>query len=583
MRQRNLMRIGNLVTLPTLTARDIWSGNSNVNLTEVLQSFNLMELVVTLARINLFLHRSEDILECDRLLKSKFCSRYLQKKIQSRGLDNHNVFNRASTLRLLSESVKIANHRSPRAKDNVADPGKNLGNCYLIANGLSKAESAKSRSELAEEQRKELLAGLMPSWEYAIYTLPWHLIKKSLVRTEEYLACLEQISSTFNVNETFCQATGLTIQDYQYLIFRILSVVLEFSPEEVFEGSALFIDMNPTPSLAPLYDKLLKYICISTGELAHALEADPKNSLPNEFRLWRKYPLVKSSDNKVFPIDISFLRDKLDTGVFWIIRDQLEEEKEGKGVEIISLWGEVFENYAASIIQRGINSQTQPRMETCIIKPKYVQKEQAECTDIAVCSRETLILLECKAPLLSAQVKFSGDSREFYDGLKSKVFAPYGIKQLCNAIETLTNTNEEDKREVGEIEVSSMKKIYPVLVLSDRTFSLVLMNQVFNSEFQSLKKYNLHKEEPKIMPLTVLTIDELESLEPYLRDTPFYAHLDTYLDEWNQDRDHNKPYPFSQYLYSLMDKELRENTHIDRECERILSEIKTYFSAHDLE
>ena len=92
----------------------------------------------------------------------------------------------------------------------------------------------------------------MPSWEYAIYSSPWHLIKKSLVRTEEYLACLEQVSSTFNVNEIFRQAAGLTIQDYQNLIFRILSVVLEFSPEEVLEGSALFIDVNPSPALAPI-------------------------------------------------------------------------------------------------------------------------------------------------------------------------------------------------------------------------------------------------------------------------------------------------------------------------------------------
>ena len=529
MKQRNLMRIGNLVTLPTLTARDVWPQGSNGGLTEILGSCNLADLMISLAKISLFLHRSEDILECDRFLKSKFCSRYLRHKIERHKFDEHNVFNRESTLRLLSESVKIANHRSPRAKDNVADPGKKLGNCYLIANGLSKAESAESRSELAEEQRKELLAGLMPSWEYAIYTLPWHLIEKSLVRTEEYLACLEQVSSTFNANEIFRQATGLTIRDYQYLIFRILSVVLKFSPEEVLEGSALYIDMNPSPSLAPLYDKLLQHTCVSIDGLTHGLEAEEKCSIPNEFRLWRKFPLVKSRDYKVFPIDISFLRDKLDTGVFWIIRDRLENEEEGKGVKIIGLWGEIFENYVASIIDRGINAQTQPRMETCIPNPKYVQREAKECTDIAVVGSETLILLECKAPLLSAQIKFSRDSRQFYNGLKAKVIAPYGIKQLCNAIEALTGANDEDKREVSGIDISIVKKIYPVLVLSDRTFSFASMNRLFESEFRRLIRCDVSTIEPEVMPLAVLTIDELENLEPYLRDTPFYSHLDKWI------------------------------------------------------
>ena len=376
MNQRNILRIGNLVTFPKLSACDVWPQASHEDLTEILRSFNLADLLVTLARINLYLHRNVDISECDRLLKGKFCSHYLRKKIEKRGLNERNIFNRESTLLLLDESVGVADCRPTSAQDNIVDPSKKLGNCYLIANGLSHAESTESRSESPEEQRKELLAGLMPSWEYAIYSSPWHLIKKSLVRTEEYLACLEQVSSTFNVNEIFRQAAGLTIQDYQNLIFRILSVVLEFSPEEVLEGSALFIDVNPSPALAPLYDKLLKYICISTDELAHALEAETQNSLPNEFRLWRKYPLVKSSDNKVFPIDISFLRDKLDTGVFWIIRDQLEEEKEGKGVEIISLWGEVLRIMRHLLFSVGLIAKRSLEWKPVLSNPNMFRKQK---------------------------------------------------------------------------------------------------------------------------------------------------------------------------------------------------------------
>ena len=579
MNQQSQLRVGNLLTFPKLTAREVWGHASHEDLRRTIESFDLENLLVTLARINLYLHRNTSIFECDRFLKGKFCDWYLRKKIQNRRLDECNVFNRESTLLLLDESVRGANRRPANIQDNIVNPRRRLGNCYLIANGLSHAETTESGSESTEEQRKEFLAGLMPTWEYAIYSSPWHLIRNSLVRTEQYLEALEQVSQTFDVNEIFCKATGLTIQDYQYLIFKILRVALEFSPEEILEGSALLINMNPSPSLAPLYDKLLEHICISIDELGHALEGEAKHSLPNEFRLWRKYPLVKSDDNKVFPIDISFLRDKLDTGVFWIIRDQLEEEMEGKGVEIIRLWGEVFENYAASIIQRGINTQTQPRMETCIPNPKYIQKEEDECTDIAVYGSDTLILLECKAPLLSARTKFSRDSREFYNGLKSKIIAPYGIKQLCNAIEALTGANNEDKREVSEIDISSVKKIYPVLVLSDRTFSFASMNRLFESEFRRLIRCGESTIEPDVMSLAVLTIDELENLEPYLRDTPFHAHLD----KWIQGFDNNEPSPFTEYLHSLMKTDLRDNPYIEREFKRIYADVIEYFTARGVD
>ena len=229
----------------------------------------------------------------------------------------------------------------------------------------------------------------------------------------------------------------------------------------------------------------MPHVCVSIDELAHKAKKIP--SLPNEFRLWRKYPLVKLSENKIFSIDNGFLRDKLDTGILWILRDELKIGRIGKGSDIIGLWGEVFEDYAASTIQRGIDAQRQPRMETCKAKPKYARKEEAECTDIAVYSDETLVLLECKAPVLTAQTKFSGDVSEFYSGIKSKLIESSGIEQLCKAIQTLFHANEAERRNVNEIDVSNVKIIYPVLVLSDRTFSLVFVNEFFNSEFQRLK------------------------------------------------------------------------------------------------
>lgn len=572
------IRVGNFATFPMLTAREVWPRVSNETLTASLRQFDLENLLVTLARINLYLHQSDNISEYDRHLKGKYCPYHLRKKIANRrlDLDDCNIFNRGSTLYLLSEGVKVANLHSSCARDNIDNVGKELGKCYLIANALS--EGTESESAPIDERNTRLLTGLMAVWEYAIYTVPFELVKKSLVRTEKFLTYAEKIPSKFDIHTLFHQATGLTVREYQYLIYGILCMVLQFSQAELLEDCELFIDVNPSPTIAPLYDKLLQHTCISINKVAHALEAETKDSLPNEFRLWRKYPLVESTDGKVFPIDYGFLKDKLDTGVFWIVLHQIEVKRTGKGSDIISLWGSAFEKYALSIVERGINAQTQPRMETVIPNPKYNPTE--ECIDIAVRGSQTLILFECKAPVLTAQTKLSSDFSDFYSGIRSKLIEGAGITQLSRAIRNLCHANNTERRNVQEIDMSQVKKVYPVLLLSDRVFSLVYMNEFFSSEFERQVNRDELDSGIEVSSLTVLTIDELENLEPYLRDTPFFAQLDEY--EWLKVRNCKESLPFTAHLHSLMQKEPRENSHIEQEFRRIHGDMAEYFTSHGI-
>ena len=166
------------------------------------------------------------------------------------------------------------------------------------------------------------------------------------------------------------------------------------------------------------------------------------------------------------------------------MRDQLERQCRGDGQKIIALWGDIFEDYTASIIKRGIDDQ-EPRVENYIIAPKYDQRQEEECTDVVIHGGDTLILLECKAPLLRAESKFSGDFDTLYAELKDKIIEGEGpgkvkgIRQLCNAIQSLFHSDEVQRRSIEEIDISNIKKIYPVLVLSDRMFSVPCMNWFF--------------------------------------------------------------------------------------------------------
>ena len=304
---------------------------------------------------------------------------------------------------MLSESVNIiADLGFTPSPSPVVDVGTELGKCYLIANGLSNAEPIAFGSELTDEQRKDLMVELMPSLEYAMYSSPWHLIKKSLVRSEKLIARLQCPDLKFDANHSFFEASELTLHEFQHLVYGMLCVPLTFDLAEISGGTVGFIDTSPSPKLTKLYDKLLRHTCISIDNLA--IEAKNTPSPPDAYLFWRKYPLVKISNNQIICVDIGFLMDKLETGLFWVLRNQLKDEKEGKEKEIFDLRGPVFQDYAGAIIQRGIDALAPTRVETCIISPKYNQSED-ECTDIAVYSHETLVILECKASCLGCRGK----------------------------------------------------------------------------------------------------------------------------------------------------------------------------------
>lgn len=333
--------------------------------------------------------------------------------------------------------------------------------------------------------------------------------------------------------------------------------------------------MNPKPSasLTLLYNRLLQHDCISLDELQRRAQAPP--NLDDEFHLFRRYPLVRISEQRLICIDMGFLMNKLETGVFWIIRNQLEDDNRQK--QFFGLWGDVFEAYAASIIKRAL-TQTPSGVERCIISPKYDRKGAEECTDIAVCGDETLILLECKSVTLKAEVKFSGDFHKFYKGIKPGIIDPRGIKQLWNAIQFLGHTNKKERRKVKGIDISKVKRIYPVLVLSDHIFSFLYMNWFLNSEFQRLVKKNDLKKHLEVKPLTVLTTADLEQLEPYLKETPFYNHLDKWLVQF-QNADHLS---FSAYLRSPSAGMPRKNLFVKQQLCQIKTEILGYFSSQGI-
>ena len=590
---RKQLALGNMNVSAFIVAEDIGYTSSQEKLTKNLRKFNYRDILITLGRINLLLQRSTNFPSDEEILKKAFCPDVWLVTIgTSSELHGRFIFNRQSTLRLLMESARVSDPDSTYTLDRV-EARNDLARCYLIANGLLDEGSSSSDTTNDEEIYKQIIAGSIPLVDYAINTSPAYRTKFLTVRSTEFLHRLVNIQDArlgVEANQTFFEATGLTLQDYQHLVFSIFAVYWSCSPQEIVRqdpsrDGSLFFGPSSTPDLAPLYEKILPHTCLSIDTLKEKAENFP--SCKNEFRLWRQYPLVEVSENQILCIDFGFLLEKLQSGVFWIMRDQLEKQRRGNGQKIIGLWGDIFEDYAASIIKRGIDAQAS-RVENYIITPKYNRGQEEECTDVIIHGDDTLILLECKAPLLRGKSKFSGDFDTFYTELKDKIIEgerpekARGIKQLCNAIQSLFHTEETQRRSIEDIDISKIKKIYPVLVLSNRMFSVLWMNWFLDLEFQRLLKDIDPVENLDIKPLTVLTIEDLESLEPYLSDTPFHAHLDKWI-EWRTEVKGNEKLSFSSFLFSLLKEAPRENTFFDQRFNEIHSEMMTYFTERGVE
>ena len=106
------------------------------------------------------------------------------------------------------------------------------------------------------------------------------------------------------------------------------------------------------------------------------------------------------------------------------------------------------------------------------------------------------------------------------------------------------------------------------------------MNRFLDSEFKRLATLNDLEEHLEIMPLTVLTIEDLENLEPYFSDTPFHAHLDQWI---TQIFLNNTSSPFGKYLSWLRERETRHNTYMEQEARQMLADIGEYFSTRGID
>jgi hypothetical protein len=235
---------------------------------------------------------------------------------------------------------------------------------------------------------------------------------------------------------------------------------------------------------------------------AFVADTTTRSFLTDDLNILRRYPLLKMDHDRVLILDLQLIAELLTQGVYWSIFNSLPSSQRDAFRE---LWGHMFEVYTVDLL-----SKFYPKLSGFFWPDVSYKGGQI---DVLLDFGSFVLVMEIKASLLTEPAKRSADRETFVKDFRRKFIEnekkdPKTVKQLVRACRAILH---------GEIKTASGNEapmIYPIFVSDEPTLETAFMNGYFNEEFQK----EAEMDDPRVRPLTVMTIDELEQLLTHSSD-----------------------------------------------------------------
>jgi hypothetical protein len=228
------------------------------------------------------------------------------------------------------------------------------------------------------------------------------------------------------------------------------------------------------------------------------------------FLVFKETPLLHLDDGQDLILDEHFLAELALTGPFWSVFNALPSEGKSRP-GFLALWGVVFELY----VWRLLRSRYPEAAGILTVGTEYRGGEVDALLDLG----PHVVVIEAKAALITQPTKYSKDSVLLRKELVKKFVEdgdePKGVRQLANAVAALND---------GRLRTAVRPAVvYPVLIGLEPGLESAAMNSILDSEFQRFKPptQGMH-----VRPLTVLSIEELETLIPLLDHVDWPSIID---------------------------------------------------------
>jgi hypothetical protein len=237
-----------------------------------------------------------------------------------------------------------------------------------------------------------------------------------------------------------------------------------------------------------------------------------------DMTIFRQYPLWRSSGSRYFLIDPMFLAEKLSSyGFYWTVVNGLVDDRLRSQFQ--SLWGELVQEYVRDLLAESFTAQS----GSFLRRPIYCD-DGSEVFDCAVLFGDGLIPIEIKGSVLSIADKYAAKAELFYQGVSAKFGGSHGaaVEQLLRNIEHILSA--EHPRECGQIPSGRIRRILPIVIVHDSFFRFGGLAKTLATEFTTgLKRLKIRPpvEPLYVYPFQLVTVEELERLQPYIQEGDF--------------------------------------------------------------
>lgn len=237
-----------------------------------------------------------------------------------------------------------------------------------------------------------------------------------------------------------------------------------------------------------------------------------------DMTMFRQFPLWRSGTYRYFLIDAILMAERLSSyGFYWTVINGLAEDSLRSEFQIV--WGELVQEYVRQLFAESFASEP----GSFLRRPTY-SDNSSEVFDCAILRGDGLIPIEIKGSILPIADKYAAKAGPFYQGISAKFGSGKGaaVEQLLRNIEHIFSA--EHPRNSSHIPSGRIRRILPIVIVHEPIFRFGMLARTLALEFWAgLKQLKIRPPvEPfEVYSLQLLTVEELEQLQPYIQKRDF--------------------------------------------------------------
>ena len=301
-------------------------------------------------------------------------------------------------------------------------------------------------------------------------------------------------------------------------------------------------------------DSLLKHFVIdqNTFMINHRQKYGGSFGQLNDFNMFRTKPLLALNEKQYVAVNVQWLYEKLGEGIFWMISDSLPDNKNFR-----TFFGELYHLYFTNIFRRMFPDTLLQGRVFCDI---YHNGKRS--SDAIVYYPNQLVFFEAKWPTLRMEETMIPGSLKSFDKDTDDIIVRAASQLDQNIKDFMMGTLP-----LEGVDRSQIKSFYPVIVTARHfpigpVITAYLLNRIRSKGLLC---------SPRIRKLEIITIEELEYLEPLVISGRTFPEI---IDgkQTSQYFEH----PLNWYIFKLNGSNFPSNDYLDK----LFKELTDNFSAN---